>query len=93
MEEVIAVLESRDVYHWATHGGAELDLFVRKGGKRYGFEFKYADAPATSRSMHVALEDLSLDRLWIVYPGTKEYSLTDRISALPIERVPGLKLP
>ncbi|MHC4162780.1 MAG: ATP-binding protein [Planctomycetota bacterium] len=92
IEEVIAALATRDVYYWATHGGAELDLFARAGGKRYGFEFKYADAPGTSRSMHVAIEDLSLEHLWVVYPGDKEYRLTDRITALPLAAVPGLAL-
>jgi predicted AAA+ superfamily ATPase len=91
-EEVIAALATRDAYYWATHGGAELDLLVRAGGKRYGFEFKYADAPGTSRSMHVALDDLSLEHLWVVYPGDKEYALTDRITALPLAAVPGLAL-
>jgi len=92
IEEVIATLQSRDAYHWATHGGAELDLLVHANGKRYGFEFKYADAPGTTRSMHVALQDLSLKRLWVVYPGDKEYALREKITALPLAAVPGLAL-
>jgi len=93
IEEVIAALATRDAYYWATHGGAELDLFVRSRGKRYGFEFKYADAPGTARSMHIAIEDLSLDHLWIVYPGDKEYALTEKITALPLAAVPALATP
>jgi hypothetical protein len=92
LEEVVAALATREVYYWATHAGAELDLLVRAGGKRYGFEFKYADAPGTSRSMRIAIEDLSLEHLWIVYPGDREYALADRITALPLASVPGLKL-
>ena len=90
LEQVSGLLGTRDAYFWATHGGAELDLLIRLGGKHYGFEFKYADAPGTSRSMHVALQDLSLEHLWVVYPGRQEYALTDRISALPLEVVPQL---
>lgn len=92
LEQVIAAVGSRDVYFWATHGGAELDLLVRSGGKHYGFEFKYADAPGTSKSMHVAIDDLNLEHLWVVYPGREPYSLDDKITALPIERVPVLAL-
>ena len=92
LEQVIGTLGSRDVYFWATHGGAELDLLVRSAGKHYGFEFKYADAPGSSRSMHVAIEDLRLEHLWLVYPGHQEYSLDDKISVLPIDTVPGLNL-
>jgi predicted AAA+ superfamily ATPase len=92
LEQVIGALGTRDAYFWATHGGAELDLLVRSAGKHYGFEFKYADAPGGSRSMHVAIEDLRLEHLWVVYPGHQEYSLDDKISVLPIEAVPGLNL-
>ena len=93
LEQVIGAVENRDAYFWATHGGAELDLLVRIAGKHYGFEFKYADAPGTSRSMHVAIQDLRLEHLWVVYPGHQEYSLDDKISVISIDSVPILKLP
>jgi predicted AAA+ superfamily ATPase len=83
LEQVLGMLGSRDSYFWATHAGAELDLLVMMHGKRYGFEFKYADAPGRTRSMLVAVKDLQLDRLWVVYPGDQEYSIDDKISVLP----------
>lgn len=92
LEQVIAALESRDTYFWATYAGAELDLLVRVAGKHYGFEFKYADAPGTSRSMHVAIQDLGLEHLWVMYPGRQEYSLDDKISVIPIDAIPSIKL-
>jgi predicted AAA+ superfamily ATPase len=92
LEQVIGALGTRDAYFWATHGGAELDLLVRVAGKHYGFEFKYVDAPGSSRSMHVAIQELRLEHLWVVYPGHQGYSLDDKISVLPIEAVPGLNL-
>jgi predicted AAA+ superfamily ATPase len=91
IEQIIRLLDTRDAYFWATHGGAELDLLVLAGGKRYGFEIKYADAPGTSRSMQVALQDLALEHLWVIYPGQHEYALTDRITALPLDALPSLK--
>jgi predicted AAA+ superfamily ATPase len=90
LEQVIGALESRDAYFWATHAGAELDLFARIAGKHYGFEFKYADAPGGSRSMYVAIQDLSLAHLWVIYPGHQEYLLDDKISVIPIASVPHL---
>jgi hypothetical protein len=90
LEQVVGALKTRDAYFWATHGGAELDLFVRAAGKRYGFEFKYADAPGTDRSMHVAIQDLSLEHLWVVYPGHQEYALDDKISVIPLDSIPRL---
>ena len=61
-----------------------------QGGRRYGFECKLSDAPGTTRSMRVALADLELEHLWVVYPGHEAYSLDDRISVLPIAGVPAL---
>ncbi len=91
LEQVIGTIPTRDAYFWATHAGAELDLLGMTGGKRYGFEFKYADAPGSSRSMRIARQDLHLEHLWIVYPGTQEYVLDERISVLPASALPALR--
>jgi len=90
LEQVLTALETRDTYFWATHAGAELDLLVMVSGKRYGFEFKYADAPGRSRSMHAAIQDLRLEKLWVLYPGQQEYALDERISVIPLNAVPGV---
>ena len=90
LEQVIGFLKTRDAYFWATHAGAELDLLVRAVGRHYGFEFKYADAPGVSRSMHIAMHDLSLEHLWVVYPGHQAYALDEKISVIPIDAIPQL---
>ena len=84
IEQIIGALETRNTYFWATHAGAELDFLVMAKGKRFGFELKYADAPGRRRSMLIALEDLQLEHLWVVYPGDQPYELDDRISVIPI---------
>ena len=75
LEEVLRVTGDRDAYFWSTHAGAELDLLVFHRGRRYGFEFKYADAPTLTKSMHIAKADLALDHLVVVAPGTRNYPL------------------
>ena len=90
VEQLLAAFGIDDAWFWATHGGAELDLTIVRSGKRYGFECKLADAPGTTRSMRVALDDLGLEHLWVVYPGEEAYSLDDRISALPVAGIPAL---
>jgi hypothetical protein len=85
MEEVIqGVRADRDSYFYKTHGGAELDLLVVRGGHRYGFEFKFEDTPRVIRSMHEVLRDLKLTKLWLVYNGDRSYSLGERLEALPL---------
>jgi predicted AAA+ superfamily ATPase len=87
LEQVIRLAGAeRESYFYKTYAGAELDLLVMRGGKRYGFEFKYADAPGTSKSMHSVMTDLKLDRLWVIYPGEGRYPLTDRMEALPLAK-------
>lgn len=76
--------EDSDLYFWHTHAGAELDLFWQAGGKSWGVEFKYEDAPRLTRSMKSALEDLSLERLWVVYPGKTAYRLSEKVQVFPL---------
>ena len=92
IEQLLASTNARSAYFWSTHGGAELDLLLIAGGERYGFEFKYTDAPGTTRSMRVAMQDLNLTHLWIVYPGAEAYDLDERISVLPVSDVPRISL-
>lgn len=89
-EQLIALLGTRDIYHWGTHNGAELDFMTMWSGRRYGFEMKYADAPGTTKSMHTALADLGLAHLWVIYPGDKRYDLTDKITVVPAREIPSL---
>lgn len=86
MEQVIAALRAqpREVFFWATHAGAELDLLIVRGQHRQGFELKRASAPTATKSMHVAVADLDLDRLDVVYPGTETYLLAPKIRAVPL---------
>ena len=90
VEQLDGVFDTGGLYFWGTHGGAELDLLATHRGRRYGFECKLADAPGTTRSMWVALDDLDLEHLFVVYPGDEAYPLDERISALPVTAIPGL---
>jgi len=75
---------SLELFFWRTHNGSEIDLLWQDGGKTWGVEFKYADAPKISKSMRLSIEDLNLEHLWIVYPGHDQYSLSEDITVLPL---------
>jgi predicted AAA+ superfamily ATPase len=85
LEETLKLAEPDQACFWATHTGAELDLLLFKDGRRYGVEMKRQDAPRLTPSMRVALEDLRLDHLTVLYPGSRAYSLADRVSVLPLK--------
>ena len=50
-------------------------------------EFKYADAPGSNRSMRIALQDLHLAHIWIIYPGDQTYPLDEKITVMPLEQL------
>ena len=87
LEQTLLVHGERDAYFYGTHRGAELDLLLLRRGRRWGFEFKCTDAPRTTRSMHIVMDDLKLEHLWVVYPGDREYPLADAVTALPLKKI------
>jgi hypothetical protein len=87
LEQVLAAARPDEAWFWGTHQGAELDLLMIKGGRRVGVEFKRADAPTLTPSMRIACNDLALDRLLVVYPGSKSWRLSDRVEVVPAAEV------
>jgi uncharacterized protein len=86
VEEVLKSFRPDEAYYWATHNGAELDLFLFKDGRRIGIECKRADAPVMTKSMQIALNDLKLDQLYVLYPGDKTYSLGKKVDVVPLAK-------
>lgn len=86
VEEVLKALQPDEAYYWATYNGAEIDLILFKDGRRVGVECKRADAPALTPSMRIALADLKLDQLSVVYPGEKKYSLARNVEVVPLAK-------
>jgi predicted AAA+ superfamily ATPase len=87
LEEIIKATQPDEVYFWATHSGAELDLLLIKDNKRIGVECKRMDAPKLTPSMRTAMTDLGLDKLVVVYPGSQPYSLAEGVNVLPLVKV------
>ena len=84
MQEIVRVLgvDWDQCHYWATQQGAELDLLAFTEGRRVGFEFKRTSAPRFTRSMRSALDDLRLDRLYVVFPGSSRFPLAPRVEAV-----------
>lgn len=87
LEEILRTAEPDEAYFWAVHSGSELDLMMIRGGRRTGVEFKRSDAPKLTRSMSIALENLKLDELVVIYPGARTYEIADRVKALPLAQI------
>jgi len=90
IEQALSILRPNDAYFWSTHGAAELDLLFFANGKRFGIEVKFSEAPEVTRSIHIAMQDLGLEHLWVVYPGEQSYPVHERITVWPLMRIDDL---
>lgn len=93
LEQVLRIAQPDQAYFWATHQGAELDLLLLKDDRRIGVEFKRSDAPKLTPSMRIAMDDLKLDALYVVYPGQHRYVLAPRVEAVPLTALLGQPSP
>ena len=84
LEQVIEHLElqAQEIYFWAVHTGAELDMVFQQRGRLWGIEVKYTDAPKKTKSMTSAMSELDLSHLWVVYPGKDSYPIDLNITAI-----------
>lgn len=87
--EIVSELRAapRECFFWATHQGAELDLLVVRGRRRLGFEIKHTSAPSVTKSMRIALDELKLERLDVVYRGAETFPLAENIRAVGVSRL------
>jgi predicted AAA+ superfamily ATPase len=91
LEQILSWAGERNASFWNTYGGAELDLLLQLGGKRWGFEFKYQDAPAMTKSMHASLAELELEHLWVIHPGDAAYPMHERVDCVPLSALPRIR--
>lgn len=91
VEEVLRWAAPDEAHFWATYSGAELDLLLVKRGRLYGIECKRTDAPRVTPSIRQAISDLGLERVLVVYPGERHFQLADRVEAIPVAALAGVR--
>jgi len=84
-------LQPEEIYFYSTHSGAELDLFFVKNGRNWGIEFKFQDAPGMTRSLHSCMKDLELEHAWILYPGSSDYPVHERVTVTSIHNMESIR--
>jgi predicted AAA+ superfamily ATPase len=89
LDQVITCLDAspEEIYFWATHAGAELDLLVVRGNQRIGVKVKRTTRPQVTRSALSAMESLRLDRLDLVHAGEETFHLRNGIRAVAFRRL------
>lgn len=87
LEQILRNVQHPDPYFWSTYSGAELDLLLIHGSRRIGIECKFNESPKTTKSMHAALQDLKLEKLYIAYPGKESYSVHEAIDVCSVPKL------
>ena len=86
LEQVIYKLRAtpEEAYFWGVHGADELDLLIVKGGKRIGFEIKHTSSPTLTHSIKLAIDELKLDQIFVIFNGSKKFQMANKIFACPL---------
>ncbi len=85
LEQLLKTEPYDEVFFWATHQGAEIDLILRRGDALYGVEFKRTDTPRLTPSIRIALDDLNLKHVFVMYPGIQRFPLASQVEAVPLQ--------
>ncbi len=85
VEQLLRIEPHDEAFFWATHQGAEIDLILRRGDTLYGVECKRADTPRLTPSIRIALDDLKLKHVFVIYPGIKRFPLASQVEAVPLQ--------
>jgi predicted AAA+ superfamily ATPase len=89
IDQLIRITGARneECYFWGTYAGAELDLLIIRGNRRFGFEVKRTVSPSITPSMRNALSDLNLECIDVVHAGENTFQMADRIRAVSIAKL------
>lgn len=89
MDQLCAQLPSgASVSFYRTAAGAELDAVVELGQKKVGFEIKFSATPKVTKGFWQSLEDLGVDRAYVVAPVAQGWALADNVEVLPVGALP-----
>jgi uncharacterized protein len=69
VEQILGLLpKGADASFYRTAAGAELDLVVELGSKKYGFEIKFSSAPKVGKGFWQACQDVGVQHAYVVAP-------------------------
>ena len=88
IEQVAAALPAgAQIGFYRTAVGAELDLVIELGGRKFGIEIKFSAAPRPARGFWQSLKDLNIERAWVIAPVSRRYPLAAGVDVLPVHEL------
>ncbi len=88
IHQIISLLRSDDeIYYYRTQDGAEIDLLVRRNDQwLLAAEIKFSSAPSVSKGTYIAMQDLGIEKLYVVIPDTERYPLSEKVEVVGLEQ-------
>jgi hypothetical protein len=73
-----------DFGFYRTAAGAEIDLVLEKNGRKTAIECKASTVPSVGRGFYSALDELQIDRAFIVAPVKEKYPVKKGVWVMPL---------
>jgi uncharacterized protein len=88
VEQVAAALPAdAQLGFYRTAAGTELDLVFERGARKLGVEIKFSSTPKPTKGLWQALQDLQIDRAYVVAPVFRRYPLAEGVEVIPVGMV------
>ncbi len=71
-------------WYYRTAAGAEIDLVIEQGNKKYAIEIKRSLSPSLSKGFHLGCQDINATKCFIVYSGNERFPVTKDVTAIPL---------
>lgn len=93
VEQICALVpKGADVSFYRTAAGAELDVVVELGSKKYGFEIKFSSAPTVTKGFWQACQDVGVQHAYVLAPVQQGWPMKST-AAHTVEVISPLQLP
>ncbi len=91
LEQVAQLLGAQwQLSFYRTASGAEMDIVAERGKRRIGFEIKFSSAPSLTKGFWSAMDDLQLERAFIIAPVESGYPLAQKVEVAPAAELASL---
>lgn len=85
IENITAAMPGWDAFFYRTAAGAEIDLVLVRGTRKIAVECKASAAPRVSRGFWNSLEDLEIEKAWVIAPVQESYPIAENVVVSPLK--------
>jgi hypothetical protein len=84
VENIIQKYKTYQAFYYRTSNGNEVDLLLTKGNRKIAIEIKVSSAPQVSKGFWNALEDLKVDKAFVIAQVSMPYPLKNNVMVYPL---------